>query len=114
MSDDRVYTVNEVVSSIDELQGRTVLIACVLQLEFEGDSIWHRPKSQCLPGYGSSLWANLDQESLRQSSTELEQFQARTVLVKATIDQNDTGHMGLWPGSVSIHSIVKANDEQST
>jgi len=108
VGDDRVYTVNEVVSALGELHGRTVLIACVLRMEFEGYAIWHRPGGERLPDYGSSLWANFDREALARDGIEPERFQARHVVVRATVDRDQTGHMGLWPGAVLIHSIAKA------
>jgi hypothetical protein len=107
MSDERTYSVNEVVASLDDLNGRTVRIACVLDIEFEGDSIWHTPTAERHPGYASSLWANFDCDAIGRQPHQLEEFNGRHVVVDATVDKDMQGHFSLWPGSVTIRSMAK-------
>ena len=107
MSDDSIYSVKEVVAAIDQLHGRTVRIACVLNIEFEGDSIWHTPKAERLPDYGSSLWADFDFEAIGCRPQKLEELNGRHVVVVATVDREMQGHFSLWPGSVTIQSVAK-------
>lgn len=106
MSDDSIFSVNDVVTSIDRLHGRTVRIACVLIVEFEGNSIWHIPTAERLPDYESSLWANFDFEAIGFLPQKLDEFDGRHVVVNATIDREEQGHFSLWPGSVIIRSIT--------
>lgn len=107
MGDDLIYSVNDVIASLDRFHGQTVRIACVLRIEFEGDSIWHMPTAERLPDYGSSLWANFDCEAIGCRPEELEEFDSRHVVVTATVDREMQGHFSLWPGSVTIRSIAK-------
>jgi hypothetical protein len=107
VGDDRIYNVNDVIASLDRLHGQTVRIACVLCVEFEGDSIWHTPKAERLPGYGSSLWADFDREAVGGGLQQLAQFDGRHVVVTATVDNEMQGHFSLWPGSVLITSIIR-------
>jgi hypothetical protein len=110
MTADPVYSVNQVIASLDRLHGRTIRIACVLKIEFEGDSIWHTPTHERQPDYGSSLWANFDCEAIGCQPQQLEQFEGRHVVVIATVDREMQGHFSLWPGSVTIRSIMKSED----
>jgi hypothetical protein len=111
VGDDPVYSVNDVVASLDRLHGQTVRIVCVLTVEFEGDSIWHIPTAERLPDYGSSLWAEFDCEAIGCLPQRLEEFDGRHVVVTATVDKKMQGHFSLWPGSVTIRSIAKGKGE---
>ncbi len=95
MSENRVYTVNDLVHSIEELHGRTLQIACVLHLESEGNLIWHLPASERHPNYRSSLWAHFDEGTPERSAIQPEAFRSRHAIVTATVDKYFTGHMGL-------------------
>lgn len=91
MDKDQIYSVNDVISLIGRLHGETVRIACVLNVEFEGNSIWHLPENERLPGYGSSLWADFDSEFPPRK------LHGRHVIVSAIVDKESGGHCGLWP-----------------
>ncbi|WP_435008664.1 hypothetical protein P12x_005873 [Tundrisphaera lichenicola] len=107
MDDAHVYKVNEVIALLDRLHGQTIRIAGGLGLGFEGVSIWHIPKSECLPGYSSSLWADFDLDAIGYSLEQLGKFNARHVVVAATVNRDHQGHFSLWPASVLIRSITK-------
>jgi hypothetical protein len=107
MSDERIYRVNDVIASLNLFHGQTVRIACVLCVEFEGDSIWHTPTAERFPDYGSSLWARFNCEAIGCTHQQLAEFNGRHVVVTATVDKESQGHLSLWPGSVSITAIAK-------
>jgi hypothetical protein len=108
MAESKPYTVNEVVVALDSLDGKTIDVSGVLELEFEGDSLSHLPKSERKPGHESSLWAVFDYDALGRSLGQLHEFDGRHVVVTAEVDRQFTGHMGLWPGALRIRDIAKA------
>lgn len=108
MGDDPIYSVNEVIACLDLLHGQTLRIACALVLEFEGDQICHLPRSEHHPDYGSYLWANFDEATLGRDRVGLRPFVGRHVVVEATVDRHELGHLGLWPGGVVVRAIAKA------
>lgn len=107
MGEDRVYSVNEVVAALDRLDGQTIRIAGALVLEFEGDCLVHIPLAEQHPGYGSQLWVDFDLDVFGDDRRPLHQFASRHAIVTATVDRENTGHMGLWPGGVVIHAVAK-------
>lgn len=107
MTANRTYSVNEVAAELEQLHGHTIQIAGVLHLEFEGNSLLHFPSGERLPGCECGLWANFDVEPLTRAACTVERFNGRRVVVAATIDKDEHGHMGLWPGGVLIQSIAK-------
>ena len=107
MGKKHVFSVNEIIEKLDELHGRTLTIACMLQIEFEGDSIWHIPKSERKPGYESSLWANFDYKSLGIAEPQFQKFNGRHVIVSANVNAKMQGHFSLWPAEVTIRVIRK-------
>lgn len=107
---DRIYSVNDIIASLDQFHGITVQITCVLCIEFEGDSIWHTPTAERLPDYGSSLWANFDCEAIGCRPQKLEGYNDRHVIVTVTVDREEQDHFSLWPGSVTIKAIDKGKD----
>ena len=102
------YTVNEVVAALDSLDGQDVRVSGVLQVEFEGNSLWQYPKSERGPDYASSLWAEFDHAALGLTVEQLREFDGRHVVVLALVDRSDSGHLGLWPGALLIRSLTKA------
>lgn len=101
-----VLSVNDVVARLDQLHGETVQVAGVLILEFEEISISHLPASQRLPWYQSSLWATFEEPDVC-SNLDYKRFRGRQVVVVGTIDRDDHGQMGLWPGGIRIHSVQR-------
>ena len=104
MGEDPIYSVNDVIASLDQFHDQTVRMACVLNVEFEGDSIWHTPTIERLPDYGSSLWADFDSEFRPR------RLNGRHVVVTAIVDKQMHGHRGLWPGSVVVLSSAKGKE----
>jgi len=102
------YTVNEVVAALDSLDVQEVSVAGVLQVEFEGNSLWHSPKSERKPDYESSLWAEFDHAALGLSMEQLREFDGRHVVASAVVDRSFTGHLSLWPGALLIRSLTKS------
>ncbi len=108
MAEPNPSTVNDVIAALDSLHGETVRVAGVLQVEFEGNSLWHSPTSERKPGYGSSLWAESDYAASGRSPGQLREFNGRHVVVTAVVDGQFTGHFGLWPGALQIRAVIKA------
>lgn len=105
-----LFSVHDVIEHLDQMHGRSVRVAGVLQLEFESDALWHMPKSErvdSLP-YRSSLWVNLDDGCQSLGAEVLHQFKGRHVIVTGVIDARDSGHMGLWPAGILVSSIAKS------
>ena len=107
MKPDRIHSVNEVTADLERLHGQTVQLAGVLQIEFEGDCLLHFPASERLPDHRSSLWAEFEMERFPTGPNDLQRFNGRRVTVIATINRDQHGHFGLWPGGVMIHNVVK-------
>jgi hypothetical protein len=103
---DRVYAVNEVIAALDELRGKVLRIAGVLEIEFEGDSIWHYPKSERLADHKSSLWVDFAHDALGRDRKGLKEFDGRRVVVTAMLGDHQ-GHFSLWPASAVVTAVVK-------
>jgi hypothetical protein len=107
VSSSRLYTVNEAIEALDLLDGQTIRVSGVLDLEFEGNSLWHFPKAERKPDYGSSLWASFDLGLPGLLPARLREFDGRRVVVSARVERVNSGHMGLWPGALLIQSVDK-------
>lgn len=104
--EEKIYSVDEAVGALRALHGKTVRIACVLRLEFEGTAVVHFPKAECSE-YQSELWLRLDLGGLDLEYEGLKSFDGRRVVVTGTLDETDHGHMSLWPGAVLATGIQK-------
>jgi hypothetical protein len=105
-----LLSVNEVVEGLDHLHGERVRVFGALRLEFEGDSMWHLPKSErvdCVP-YRSSLWVELDRARRDLGQEGLRQLNGRHVIATGVIDAHHLGHLDLWPAAILVSSLVKA------
>lgn len=105
-----LFSVHDVIEHLDQMHGRSVRVAGVLQLEFECDCLWHMPKSErvdSLP-YRSSLWVHLDAGCQSLGAEALHKFKGRRVVVTGVIDAQDSGHMGLWPAAILVSSVTKS------
>jgi hypothetical protein len=115
MDPERIYTVNEVIDSLSEMNGKTVRIRGVLSLEFEGDCILHLANIERRSDYQSSLYAYfgrvgldyLGRSEMGIGRDQCQAFDKRHVVVTATILEENRGHLSLWPGSVLILAISK-------
>lgn len=110
MGEDRIYTVNEVLDALEQLDGRTIRIAGALNIEFEGDAIRHIPKAERRDDDFPALLAAFDFGTLGVDRDGLSQFASRHVVVEVTVVRRYREvewQTGLWYGGVVIHAITK-------
>jgi hypothetical protein len=107
MDAERIYSVNEIIADLDRLRGSTVRIMGILNIEYEGDSIWHYPRREALTGFATSLWARFHHESLGRGRQQLREFNMRHVVVTAVVDPEFPRDSCLWAGCVIVMAISK-------
>lgn len=101
---DQIYQVNEVVDDLINLHGHTIQIMGLLQVGFENCALSHIPRSEQRPWYESSLWLTIEDSA---KAAEYTVFEGRNVTVTGTVNAQETGHFGLWPGGVTVHAVCR-------
>ncbi len=101
---------NEVIENLARFHDRRVRVLGALQLEFEGDSLWHLPKSERVDSisHRSSLWVELDEACRALGPAALRQFEGRRVIATGIVNTNHLGHFDLWPAAILVSSLQKA------
>lgn len=85
------------IATPEKYHGKVVRVIGVGNLEFEGDAIYlSRDDYKYVSNNG--LWIELGEKAT--SYDEAKKLNGKYVIVEGTFDKNDTGHMGMWSGSI--------------
>jgi hypothetical protein len=84
------------IANSKQYHGKVVRAIGFLRLEFEGNSIYLHQDDYELGITKNGLWidANSDMQKKRV------EFDLKYVLIEGTFNAKETGHMGLWSGSI--------------
>ncbi len=79
-----------------DYDGKVVRVIGFVSLEFEGNAIYLHQDDYKLNIYKNGLWIDVSDDIQKKKPD----FDAKYVLVEGTFNAKETGHMGLWSGSI--------------
>ena len=93
-----VYAVSmiKLLANPEKYNGKRVMLDGFLNLEFEGNALYLHKEDYTHGISKNSLWVNLNDNI----SKEAHKYNKNYVLIVATFDANDTGHMGAFGGGL--------------
>ena len=86
----------QLLASPEKFDGKLVRVFGFLRLEFEGDALYLHREDDTQGLTRNALWVDRTDAMER----EQEKLNAHYVLIEATFDAEDTGHMGLFGGAL--------------
>ena len=99
----------QLIANPKSYDGKVVRVIGFVRLEFEGNAIYlHQDDyKHGIPKNG--LWIDVT-DNMRKKKADFDQ---KYVLLEGTFDVNDTGHMGLWSGSIQKISRCQVWSEKN-
>jgi hypothetical protein len=86
----------QLLATPEKFDGKLVRVFGFLRLEFEGDALYLHREDDTQGLTRNALWVDRTEAIER----EQEKLNAHYVLIEATFDAEDTGHMGLFGGAL--------------
>jgi hypothetical protein len=86
----------QLIATPDKYQGKRVQLVAFLHLEFEGNAIYLHKEDYDKSIHKNGLWIRLPDQK-----PSLSALSDNYVLVEGVFDANDTGHLGMWSGTIS-------------
>lgn len=106
---ERIFSVNEVVTLLSELSGSTITVEGVLRVQREHHAICNLPE---LPGKQTAqLWVYFHHASLGTKDKNISRLNGSHVLATGTLDISRKGHLRGFPGSFTIKKIQLLGQE---
>ena len=93
----------QLIATPEKYEGKTVLITGFLRLEFEGNSICMHREDCDQNLYQNSLWVNPSKDLFAHS----QELNNHYITLVGVFTAKRNGHMGLWPGEISIISYIR-------
>jgi len=85
------------IATPEKYHGKVVRVIGVGNLEFEGNAVYlSREDFKYVSNNG--LWIELGEKATPYN--EAKKFNGKYVIIEGTFDKNDTGHFGMWSGSI--------------
>jgi len=108
-------SVNQVIASLDELEGKDVLVRGLLHFSFEDIAIYQWPKEQGSSDSKSSIWLSVGGGSLGFDGRVCEKLSGKVVLVEGAVVKPDPrlggcGHMSLWPAEIVARTLERSDE----
>lgn len=103
--DSKTYSVNELLDALPALFGQAVRVACLLNVEFEGNALLHIPKSERHEGpYEVPFYCSHPTPAL---IAKINQLKGRRVLVTCVVNRPPLGDLGHERAEVDISAVEK-------
>ena len=90
----------QLISNPELYHGKNVRVIGVVQIEFEGNSIYLSKDDLQYSIYKNGLWMDIDFERLGATRDDLLRFNGRYVLIEGYFNMNSLGHLVMWSGSI--------------
>jgi predicted RNA-binding protein YlqC (UPF0109 family) len=97
------------IANPEKYHNRHVRVIGYLNLQFEGNGLYFHKEDYDKFISKNGLWVSISRDSTLL--TNVKQCNNNYVLIEATFDSNNTGHMGMWSGALTdIKRIEKWGD----
>lgn len=110
-----LLNVNQALANLSGLENTDVTVEGILHFEFEDVAIYHWPKSERFPNYGSGIWLSVGMGSFNFDVEICRQLNGKRVVVEGLILKPDAhfggcGHMNMWPAELIARTLSKVSE----
>jgi hypothetical protein len=94
----------QLIANPKDYDGKVVRAIGFVNLEFEGDAVYLHQDDYRYGITKNGLWLDFTRDEFHKNKSEFDQ---KYVLLEGTFNAKETGHMGLWSGSIQKLSRIQ-------
>ncbi len=102
-SNRKLVSIINLISQPSEYNGNDVVVSGFLRIKFESNALYLTSDHAKYQIFSNSIWLNLPENMTEKTKKELNN---RYVRVEGIFDSKDTGHMGIFRGSINIINVT--------